>query len=117
MNKMLKTAGNLDSWALPFVAHCVRRGYLNAVPAHNLVTNIGLGASSTHTRFESWVAYQEAVEIDFPLKHPKAVRLNPRLDAAESRGDARELWLYPLRHPVDSLRRVLRYVRLLVERR
>ena len=113
MKKMLKTAGMLDSWALPFVVHCISRGYLNAVPTQNLVTNIGLGSSSTHTRFESWVAYEEASAIDFPLRHPQAVRPNPRLDAAESLGDARELWAYPLRHPIDALRRVLRFVRLI----
>ena len=113
MKKMLKTAGTLDSWALPFVVHCVRRGYLNAVPSQNLVTNIGLGSSSTHTRFESWVAHQDAVKLEFPLQHPDVVSANSRLDAVESRGDARELWAYPLRHPIDALRRVLRYVQLM----
>ena len=113
MKKMLKTAGMLDSWALPFVVHCISHGYLNAVPTRNLVTNIGLGSSSTHTRFESWVAYQDAVNLEFPLRHPDAVLANSRLDAAESRGDARELWAYPLHHPIDALLRVLRYVRLI----
>ncbi|MDA8579683.1 glycosyltransferase family 2 protein [Pontimonas sp.] len=113
MKKMLKTAGALDSWALPFVVHCLSRGYLNAVPTQNLVANIGLGSSSTHTRFESWVAYQDAVNLEFPLRHPDAVLANSRLDAVESRGDARELWAYPLRHPIDALRRVLRYVQLM----
>ena len=115
MKKMLKTAGMLDSWALPFVVHCISRGYLNAVPTRNLVTNIGLGSSSTHTRFESWVAYQGAVNLEFPLRHPDAVLANSRLDAVESRGDARELWAYPLRHPINALRRVLRYLRLIAD--
>ena len=93
------------------------RGYLNAVAPQNLLTNIGLGSSSTHTRFESWVAYQDAVNLEFPLRHPDAVLANSRLDAVESRGDARELWAYPLRHPIDALRRVLRFVRLIANRK
>ena len=33
----------IDSWALPFVLHAQRRGYLSVVPRVNLVTNIGFG--------------------------------------------------------------------------
>ena len=117
MRSMLSGAGSLDSWALPFVAHCVGEGLLNPVPAKNLVTNIGLGESSTHTRFESWVAYQDFESLDFPLVHPPEVAVNPHLDALESSLDARELWAYPLRHPVEALRRVLRYLWLMVTSR
>ena len=117
MKKMLSEENNLDSWALPFVVHCVAQGYLNPVPARNLVTNIGLGPSSTHTRFESWVAHQELETLDFPLDHPDEIKANPELDRVESAGDAREMWAYPLRHPLDATARVVRYLALLLRQR
>lgn len=116
MKKMLSSQKELDSWALPFVVHCVNRGYLNPVPSANLVTNIGLGASSTHTQFESWVAYQAVETLPLPLKHPAHVVANPSLDETESRLDSREFWFYPLRHPLDAARRVVRYVAILLRR-
>lgn len=116
MRKMLSSQKALDSWALPFVVHCVNQGYLNPVPSVNLVTNIGLGASSTHTKFESWVALQDIEALNFPLKHPAHVLANPSLDETESQLDSRELWSYPLRHPFDAAKRVGTYVAVLLRR-
>ena len=117
MASMLHTERALDSWALPFVVHCVSHGYLNPVPRSNLVTNVGLGPSSTHTKFESWVAFREIEPLAFPLTHPPRVAANAELDRTESRLDAREFLRYPLRHPVDAARRVVRYLVLMVRRR
>jgi len=109
MKKMLNTATELDSWALPFAVHCGRRGYVSAVPAENLVENIGFGQTSTHTKFEDYVAHVPASSLSFPLIHPESVAPHPQLDALESKLDAREWWVYPLRHPLDTLARFARY--------
>jgi hypothetical protein len=109
MKKMLNTATTLDSWALPFAVHCGRQGYVSAVPAENLVENIGFGHASTHTKFEDYVAQVPASSLPFPLIHPEIVAPHPHLDALESRLDAREWWAYPLRHPLDTLARFVRY--------
>lgn len=106
---MLHKAGELDSWALPFAVHCQQRGYLSVVPEVNLVENIGFGARSTHTTFEDFVAQVPSRPILFPLRHPEAVAQNPLVDERESRLDARQWWVYPLRHPVDVVGRVVRY--------
>ena len=45
-----------ESWDVRFVLHCLGRGYLNATPSKNLVTNIGFGMGATHTHFESFTA-------------------------------------------------------------
>lgn len=107
---MLQKAETLDSWALPFAVHCQARGYLSVVPEVNLVENIGFGARSTHTTFEDFVSQVPTEQITFPLRHPEVVAHNPAVDDTESRLDARQWWLYPLRHPIDVTGRVVRYL-------
>jgi hypothetical protein len=111
MRKMLLQAAQLDSWALPFVVHCRNKGYVNPMPAKNLVTNIGFGESSTHTKFESFVAEVKHERLNFPLSHPHKVAINPLMDRMESRLDVREAVVYPLKHPLDTARRLFRFLR------
>lgn len=109
MVSMMEKSASLDSWALPFAVHCVQRGYLNPVPAVNLIENIGLGEGSTHTALESWVAQTPSESLSFPLVHPKHVEYGGILDERESSLDAKEFLTYPLRHPVDVVRRLWRF--------
>ena len=117
MVSMMRRSGQLDSWALPFAVHCVRQGYLNAVSGVNLISNTGLGGSSTHTAFESYVAEVPREDIEFPLRHPTEVKYLGQFDEIESRLDARERWLYPLKHPLDTVRRVYRFVKRMFQNR
>lgn len=111
LSTMMGKAEELDSWALPFVVHCLHQGYLNPVPAQNLVTNIGFGALSTHTKFESYVAEVALSAVEFPLRHPPNVVLNPDLDRVESRSDSWEKIRFPLLHPFRTAGRLWRYAR------
>lgn len=104
-------AHRLNSWALPFVLHAQRKDYLSVVPRENLVTNIGFGAGSTHTKFESFTAEVPTASLGFPLVHPGAVQAHPTAGQLEARLERREWMTYPLRHPVDVLGRAWRYVR------
>ena len=113
---MMSRAAGLDSWAMPFVVHCLRRGYANPVPANNLVSNIGFGSLSTHTKFESYVAEVSASAMIFPMEHPPEVLINRALDVWESRRDQWETFRYPLVHPIDTAGRLLRYVTTLLRR-
>ena len=113
---MMSKAAELDSWAMPFVVHCLRRAYANPVPANNLVTNIGFGSLSTHTKFESYVAEVPASAMTFPMGHPPDVAINRALDEWESRRDRWETFRYPLAHPFDTAGRLLRYGRTLLRR-
>ena len=108
---MMEKARELDSWALPFGIHCRSQSYLSVVPEVNLVENVGFGARSTHTAFEDYVSQVEATSLSFPLRHPPSIELNPMVDEVENLMDARVRILYPLRHPWDVLRRLLRYFR------
>ena len=111
MKKMMKVASRLDSWALPFVVHCISRGYINAVAGANLIRNVGFGDLSTHTTFESFVVQVPWEAIDFPLEHPTLVVANRRFDELESRADSLERIIYPLLHPLDVASRLFRYLR------
>ena len=109
MVSMMSKSTTLDSWALPFAVHCVRRGYLNPVPAVNLIDNIGLGEGSTHTGLESWVAQVPRADLAFPLIHPETIEYGGRLDEMESSLDAKEFIFFPLRHPFKVARRLWRF--------
>jgi hypothetical protein len=109
MVSMMTKSASLDSWALPFAVHCVQRGYLNPVPAVNLMDNIGLGEGSTHTALESWVVEVPREGLTFPLVHPDQVEYGGILDELESSLDAKQFMTYPLRHPVDVARRLWRF--------
>ena len=109
--------GNIDSYALPFVLHAQRRGYVSVVPEKNLVSNIGFGASSTHTKFESFTAEVPSEAISFPLRHPQSIEENRRAGLIEARV-ARWQWVvFPLSHPIEFLSRVFRYLRLISSKR
>lgn len=112
--RMLRNAHNLDAWDIPFAVHCQERGYLSVVPEANLVTNIGFGADSTHTKFESLTLQSPLEKIDFPLRHPKTVEVNHQRDKAETR---LFFWLrfsYPFRHPIEFVMRYVRYLLLIM---
>ena len=111
MITMMAQSSSVDSWALPFAVHCVKRGYLNPVSSVNLIENIGLGEGSTHTGLESWVASVPRWELTFPLIHPDSVAYGGQFDELESSLDAKEFVSYPLRHPLDVARRLWRFVR------
>lgn len=108
--RLLRQSKSLDSWAIQFSAFCYSQGLLTIVPKVNLVRNIGFGADSTHTKFESYVDEVEAKELTFPLNHPDKVTLNLRATVRESRLKALKWVAYPLGHPIDFFRRVWRYV-------
>lgn len=109
--RMAEQAPTLNSWALPFVLHCQRREYVSVVPGVNLVKNIGFGSLSTHTRFESFTDDIPTRPLDFPLRHPAQVTQNATAGRLETRLH-RRLWLvFPLRHPLNFLGRIARYLR------
>lgn len=108
---LVQGAKNLDSWAIQFAGFCYTRGLLSVVPKVNLVSNIGFGAESTHTKFESYVDEVKAQTLGFPLNHPDKIEANLREMRRESRIKAFGWIVYPLLHPLDFLGRVLRYLK------
>jgi hypothetical protein len=111
-SSLLRAARNLDSWAIGFAAFCYDRDLLSVVPRANLVTNVGFGAESTHTKFESYADEIPLGKLSFPLQHPSEIKV----DNAELRRESflkgfRWVW-FPVRHPLNFLGRVIRYLRV-----
>lgn len=64
-------AGKVDSWAYRWTFSCWAQNGLTALPARNLVTNIGFGEDATHTmNIRSNHAALPLERLDFPLTHP-----------------------------------------------
>jgi hypothetical protein len=74
-------AGGIDSWAYVWTYSCWVSGGLTALPAKNLVKNIGFGCDATHTVLESekYTALQ-AEELEWPLVHPSEVTRHKAAD-------------------------------------
>lgn len=70
---------NLEfSWDSHWWASIVATGGVAITPALNHVENIGFGEDATYTLSNREMP--RAVQIEFPLKHPEAVRVNPEVE-------------------------------------
>ncbi len=70
----------IDSWAYPWTFSCWIQNGLSILPNVNLVSNIGFGSESTHTKGSSLFASMAVEAMDFPLKHPPFVIRDARAD-------------------------------------
>jgi hypothetical protein len=69
----------INSWDGPWSYACLVNHGLCIVPKVNLISNIGFGATATHTRQEAAtdkLANLPTVAMDFPLRHPPTKALN-----------------------------------------
>ena len=65
--------GTLDSWAYPWSFARAVNGGLSAIPAGNLVTNVGFGPGATHTVSKDGpFAMLPHNRMSWPLRHPSA---------------------------------------------
>ena len=98
VNENLKNITN--SWAIPFsISHQINHA-LAIVPRANLVENIGfLNQYSTHTNGNKWdkkFLCHKAIEINFPLKHPKEIFMNKKFEKCRLTHDIKRLILKKL---------------------
>jgi hypothetical protein len=78
--------GKIDTWDFQWVFACMARKGLSVVPNINLVSNIGFGLTSTHTKNNNSMLANLAKEaVEFPLVHPYLI--TPDLDADTSVGN------------------------------
>ena len=108
---MMRSAHKLNTWDISFAVWLRQQGLLAAVPARNLVQNIGFGEGATHTFFENFDVNLSAEELDFPLRHPPTIepdKMRERLMWFTRRSR----WLtFPILHPFDFMGRVFRYLK------
>ncbi len=62
--------GSIDTWDYQWVFANWLEGRLCALPAVNLISNIGFGAEATHTTGVSTLANLPTTDMQFPLTHP-----------------------------------------------
>jgi len=92
--------GEVDSWAYPWTYSCWVQHGLAALPAVNLVSNIGFGKQSTHTQnSEAKEASVPVRPLSFPLEHPNAIVRRYKADRYTS------MYVYRARRSKDSLKR------------
>ena len=66
--------GLIDTWDYQWVYTMFKQGGLSAMPAVNLITNVGFGADATHTvNPEAKLANLPSAALPLPLVHPTAV--------------------------------------------
>lgn len=109
---MMREAHKLNTWDISFAVWLRQQGLLTAVPARNLVQNIGFGEGATHTRFENFDVDVPAEEFDFPLRHPASREPDIRREKIMWITKRSRWFTFPLLHPVDFLGRVVRYLRI-----
>jgi hypothetical protein len=73
-------AGLIDSWAYRWTFACWQNELLSALPAVNLVTNIGFGPAATHTRRPHITSGSASSALLFPLRHPMQVERHTQAD-------------------------------------
>ncbi len=66
-------AGKVDAWSYQWMLACWSQEALSVVPNVNLVSNIGFGVDSTHTKCVNPFAGQPTEPVPFPLVHPSHV--------------------------------------------
>lgn len=77
--------GKKNTWDYQWLFSCwLQRGF-TIVPKVNLISNIGFGKMSAHTKVKSIFANLESEEIIFPLSHPLHVLRNVIADKFDDR--------------------------------
>lgn len=73
--------GKIDTWDYQWVYTSWKNNGLSIEPNVNLVSNIGFGEESTHTRdMDSELANMNVLDLIFPLNHPNSIERNIEAD-------------------------------------
>lgn len=73
-------AGRMDTWDAQVCLHAWRTGRVAAIPAENLITNIGFGGGATNTHLAAFPG-PPVRPLTFPLAHPAQVVRDAARDA------------------------------------
>ncbi len=87
--------GSLDTWDFPWIFHWARKGQLAAIPATNLVTNIGFGAGATHTTTAGGPLDRlPTFALEESIEHPQRVTMDRAFDRKWMRSERGNLRLF-----------------------
>lgn len=77
--------GTLDTWDYIWTMSNILNNRLAIIPTSNMISNIGFGMDSTHTKIVTNQANIEREDIKFPLSHPEVVMPNAEFDSQKRR--------------------------------
>ena len=104
--------GKIDTWDYQWVYTSWKNNGLSIEPNVNLVSNIGFGEESTHTRdMDSELANMNVLDLIFPLNHPNSIERNIEADLVT----AKKMFLNP-NFFYRALRRLLIELKILIKK-
>ena len=77
--------GRIDTWDYQWMFSCWLNHALTALPAANLVSNIGFGFGAAHTGATSRFSNLPLGELRFPLRMPESLDRDAEADAYTDR--------------------------------
>lgn len=102
-----RTYEGFDTWDDQWVLSCWINSGLTIIPEVNLVSNIGFGVESTHTKDTyDWRANMPTEPIAFPLRHPEFVLRDAKADSAIQ--EKYYYWLAKQRTVIERAKRKVR---------
>jgi hypothetical protein len=110
--KMMLSAFKLDTWDISFAVFLRQRRFVNAIPKVSLISNIGFGQESTHTKFKPFDIELESGGLSFPLKHPDTISDNLRYERRLASKKVLSWLSYPVIHPLQFIQRLVSYLKL-----
>ena len=111
-SKMMLAAEKLNTWDISFAVFLRQKRFVNAIPSVSLISNIGFGQQSTHTKFKPFDIEIKSGRLTFPLKHPEGVSEDPSYEPTLYRKKLSSWLSYPVLHPVEFLRRMFKFLTL-----
>ncbi len=109
---MMLSAIELNTWDISFAVFLRQRRFVNAIPKVSLISNIGFGRESTHTKFKPFDIELESQRLSFPLRHPNIISENLSYERALARKKVLSWLSYPIIHPWQFLNRLANYFKL-----
>jgi hypothetical protein len=110
--KMMLSAFKLDTWDISFAVFLRQRRFVNAIPKVSLISNIGFGQESTHTKFKPFDIELESGGLSFPLKHPDTISDDLRYERRLASKKVLSWLSYPVIHPLQFIQRLVSYLKL-----
>jgi hypothetical protein len=108
--KLAKKGEVLNTWDISLSMWVRQENILTIVPRTNLISNIGFGHGATHTKFEAFDLEAQAGNFDGELRHPKQIAWGFRDEKAAYRRKALRWIVFPIRHPINFLSRLIKYL-------
>lgn len=112
LKRLIKSLPVHQGWDVPFSVHLRLNNYLNVVPSLNMIDNIGLSGNGTNSFVDGWERTPMAANMEFPLTHPKSIKLNRKVEIRSWRRRGWHLVIFFSLRPRFLISRLLQEIKL-----